>query len=628
MERDSGVTDPAPDLVDADFNAHVARYSDIIVKYRNLNLEVGQRNDQLASKYDRLACFNQELGDDLARFDLEMGNLKHEIHAKTGKFKNLRKELDKLAKVVDKYRRILLEDREFHDSAQQVKRLEGKKRALLRKFRELQGEKIDIESHDVLKSRADLIEHVRCVDEANVEMIWLIELLRHLVDSNVPIQDRRDELKQKTVEKDRQLSKVNGEIAAVSKRIKDLEAALERRRQEKLSPRSETSELADDEMDAHSLSSSTPAKHGVGAHVIETPKGKNLRDEDKEEEVRKLRRCESDLTHSPERVGHKHFEHHGKRREREHSETEFDLEAKFKSETPRRSEHAKMKLRGFDSDKTHTPETHRRHGTRKSTELKKHDVMRRTRKLLDESDYQIDFADEHYSESKIRSQRIKKKPFGCEVDQINSPEREKRSRSCSRASARSGGESSERKKGSETDFLFEMDDVQHSESPRRADYGKKQMRSFESDQTLSPERKRRTRSCAKSPKSNAREHAHTERKKRVEEDFFFDVDDVQHSESPRRADYEEKKRRMFDSDQTNSPERKRRTRSCSKSPTSNDREHAHSERKKRVEEDFFFDMDDVQHSESPRRADHEEKKLRRFESDQTLSPERKRRTRS
>ena len=251
MERDSGVTDPAPDLVDADFNAHVARYSDIIVKYRNLNLEVGQRNNQLASKYDRLACFNQELGDDLARFDLEMGNLKHEIHAKTGKFKNLRKELDKLAKVVDKYRRILLEDREFHDSAQQVKRLEGKKRALLRKFRELQGEKIDIESHDVLKSRADLIEHVRCVDEANVEMIWLIELLRHLVDSNVPIQDRRDELKQKTVEKDRQLSKVNGEIAAVSKRIKDLEAALERRRQEKLSPRSETSELADDEMVSH-----------------------------------------------------------------------------------------------------------------------------------------------------------------------------------------------------------------------------------------------------------------------------------------------------------------------------------------------------------------------------------------
>ena len=64
------------DSVDADFNAHVARYSDIIVKYRNLNLEVGQRNDQLASKYDRLACFNQELGDDLARFDLEMGNLK------------------------------------------------------------------------------------------------------------------------------------------------------------------------------------------------------------------------------------------------------------------------------------------------------------------------------------------------------------------------------------------------------------------------------------------------------------------------------------------------------------------------------------------------------------------------
>ena len=63
---------------------------------------------------------------------------------------------------------------------------------------------------------------------------------------------------QKTTEKERQLSKVNGEIAVVSKRIKDLEAALERRRQEKLSPRSEASELADDEMDAHSLSSSTP----------------------------------------------------------------------------------------------------------------------------------------------------------------------------------------------------------------------------------------------------------------------------------------------------------------------------------------------------------------------------------
>ena len=197
----------------AQIKSKIDHYSEEITKLQKENFDLNTDNQILSAKYTELVLFNQELGNDLACFDQDIENLEIKVTEKSLNYKKLCKNLDSLRKEFENYRKMVVEG--GGNNSDLLKRLEKKKKELLRCFQDLNSDKVDIDSYDILKARASISSQIRDINEHNQELLFQIDILKTLLDEKFSIDEKRDFLNNALSQK-----KIDRE--AIEKQIQDL----------------------------------------------------------------------------------------------------------------------------------------------------------------------------------------------------------------------------------------------------------------------------------------------------------------------------------------------------------------------------------------------------------------------
>lgn len=206
FEKDRSVSKVSNRTLPEQIKSKLDHYSEELAKLLEENLSINTENQILATKYTELTLFNQELGNDLACFDQDIENLEIKVTNKNMKFKKLCQDLESLRIEFEKYRKSLIDGGTMKINPDLLKSLEKKKKALIHNFQELNSEKVDIDSYDVLKVRAEITSHIREINEQNQELLFQIDILKTLLNDKYSIDEKRDllnnALKQKKIDRE------------------------------------------------------------------------------------------------------------------------------------------------------------------------------------------------------------------------------------------------------------------------------------------------------------------------------------------------------------------------------------------------------------------------------------------
>ena len=220
----------------AQIKSKIDHYSDEITRLQKENISINTENQILSSKFTELVVFNQELGNDLACFDQDIENLEMRVTEKSLKYKRLCKESESLHKEFENYRKII---QEGGNNSDLLKRLEKRKKQLIRNFQDLNSDKVDVDSYDILKVRASITSQIREIDEQNKELLFQIDILKTLLNEKYSATEKRNLLNNALSQK-----KVNRE--SIEKQIQDLKNK-ENQNVADDDKMSEKNEFADDE---------------------------------------------------------------------------------------------------------------------------------------------------------------------------------------------------------------------------------------------------------------------------------------------------------------------------------------------------------------------------------------------
>ena len=201
----------------------VAKYGDAIAKYKEKGVRAGS--------IEELRALNKQLSDDLELYERDVGDLQAEVDVKTEEFEKLSRESERLIAALEKKRRRLGRDREFDSFVKSVKNIESKRAGILKS--------IGCEGK-ILKSRNDLLESIRFMDEFNKELTSQIELLGYIMDASHSLSEKKKEVGRKILEKDREMEKLTEAIMKINKESAQLETKIEKKRRNKTSPISPT----------------------------------------------------------------------------------------------------------------------------------------------------------------------------------------------------------------------------------------------------------------------------------------------------------------------------------------------------------------------------------------------------
>ncbi|KAK8900107.1 hypothetical protein M9Y10_002430 [Tritrichomonas musculus] len=206
FEKDRSVSKVSNRTLPEQIKSKLDHYSEELAKLLEENLSINTENQILATKYTELTLFNQELGNDLACFDQDIENLEIKVTNKNMKFKKLCQDLESLRIEFEKYRKSLIDGGTMKINPDLLKSLEKKKKALIHNFQELNSEKVDIDSYDVLKVRAEITSQIREINEQNQELLFQIDILKTLLNDKYSIDEKRDllnnALKQKKIDRE------------------------------------------------------------------------------------------------------------------------------------------------------------------------------------------------------------------------------------------------------------------------------------------------------------------------------------------------------------------------------------------------------------------------------------------
>lgn len=190
----------------------VDRYAAKIVSLQSENIKLNNENQLLAQKFNGLTEYNQTLGNDLANFDEEIVFLEQQISQKTTEFQLLSRKADNLDKQIKSCRKALLDDADFNQAANKLKKLEEKKKAVLKKLSELKGDSINEGDPGILETRALLLEEVKLLEKTNSDLMQEKSLLQILIDTDKTVAQKKATLEEMIKKKEKEQNKLLDEI--------------------------------------------------------------------------------------------------------------------------------------------------------------------------------------------------------------------------------------------------------------------------------------------------------------------------------------------------------------------------------------------------------------------------------
>lgn len=211
-----------------EFNTETDSISKQIVELQKKNLELYSENQCLSLRYDHLTSLNQELGNDIACFDKDIGILERNIQEKYHQFEKCCQESNDLRQTLSRNRNSF--------SASDLKPLEHRKKKLLRQFNNLIQSKTEIRQVNSLKCRANQTQKNQLIDDHNKELLDQIDLLRSLVNKDYSPEQKQNILNEKLKRKESERFFIQKQIDFLKNPPND-----------NLIEVSEKSELADDE---------------------------------------------------------------------------------------------------------------------------------------------------------------------------------------------------------------------------------------------------------------------------------------------------------------------------------------------------------------------------------------------
>lgn len=196
-----------------------SKYGSEIEKYR----EEPDRNWNVSELMD----LNARLSADLNSYETKVSELEDEVDSMTDRYEGLNRESEKLFADLEKRRRRLRRDRDFDRFVNEMKEIEGKRMEIQRS--------VGCEDKP-LKSRNDLLESIRFLDEFNKELTGQIDLLSYIIDNSHSLNEKKKEIGRKILEKDREMEKLTESIMKINKEGQQLETKFERKRRKQIGP--------------------------------------------------------------------------------------------------------------------------------------------------------------------------------------------------------------------------------------------------------------------------------------------------------------------------------------------------------------------------------------------------------
>ena len=194
-------------------DSQIEDITDQIVRIRAENLALNAQNQILADKFNKLAAYNQALGDDVANSDRQIYILEHQIDERQEMVEVVLAEINRLQREISKIRRILLKDRKFRGGVVELMQVQERTEELdarVKEARELIGE-TNTDSLELLREKVSVIE------ESNADLERQIGLLKVLLDGEAGDEVKRarleDMMKQKDLETERLMDEIQEQQA-------------------------------------------------------------------------------------------------------------------------------------------------------------------------------------------------------------------------------------------------------------------------------------------------------------------------------------------------------------------------------------------------------------------------------
>ena len=194
-------------------DSQIEDITDQIVRIRAENLALNAQNQILADKFNKLAAYNQALGDDVANSDRQIYILEHQIDERQEMVEIALAEINRLQREISKIRRILLKDRKFRGGVVELMQVQERTEELDARVKEAR-ELIGATNTDNLEL---LREKVSVIEESNADLERQIGLLKVLLDGEAGDEEKRarleDMMKQKDLETERLMDEIQEQQA-------------------------------------------------------------------------------------------------------------------------------------------------------------------------------------------------------------------------------------------------------------------------------------------------------------------------------------------------------------------------------------------------------------------------------
>ena len=220
---------------EAEIKAEIDQKSNDISKIQTENEILHQQNFLLTQKFQQTCSYNQQLGDELANFQDEIIIIQSSNQKKKEHVRKLTKKSDELKNLIDSIRNYLLSDRQFKVSAEKLKKIEGKKATLLKKFKALRGDDFQMNNSSLLDKFCHLNHSIFLLKERQRDLQEHIHVLNQITNESIPENDRKNAITELTNKKEREYVSLLDELKGIQNhKINKPRTSLQPRRINKL----------------------------------------------------------------------------------------------------------------------------------------------------------------------------------------------------------------------------------------------------------------------------------------------------------------------------------------------------------------------------------------------------------